>query len=153
MTSTSGKFFEDFHVGDRFETAGHTVTAAEIQEFADLTRDHNPLHVDADYAATMPYGQLIAHGILCLSLGAGLVEETGVHSGTSIALLGIREWTFRHPVVAGDTIRARMTITNKRLSRKDPTRGILVRRIEILNQNDLTVQDGEMTLLVRTREQ
>jgi acyl dehydratase len=152
MTTTIGRFFEDFHVGDQFESAGHTVTSAQIQAFAELTRDRNPLHVDAGYAATMPYGQIIAHGLLCLSLGAGLIEETGIHSGTSIALLGIREWVFREAVVAGDTIRARMTVIDKRLSRKDPSRGILVRRIEILNQDDLTVQDGEMTLLVRVRQ-
>jgi acyl dehydratase len=152
MTTTAGHFFEDFRIGAVFESAGHTVTAAEIKAFADLTKDHNPLHVDAQYAATMPYGQIIAHGMLGMSLGAGLIEQTGVHSGTSIALLGIRDWAFRLPVIAGDTIRARMTVTDKRLSQQDAARGILVRRIEILNQDGLTVQEGEMTLLVRARE-
>jgi acyl dehydratase len=153
VTATVGNFFEDFQIGDRFETATHTVTSEEIRAFAGLTKDNNPLHVDAEYAATMPYGQIIAHGIFGMSLAAGLIEQTGIHSGTSIALLGIQNWAFRTAVVAGDTIRARMTITDKRLSRKDPSRGILVRQIEIVNQDGVTVQEGEMTLLVRTRPQ
>jgi acyl dehydratase len=127
------------------------VTTAEIAAFADLTRDRNPLHVDAEFAAAMPYGQIIAHGILGLSLGNGLIEETGVHSGTSIALLGVNDWSFKLPIIAGDTIRARATITGKRLSQKDPSRGILTRRMEILNQRDELVQAGEQSLLVRTR--
>ncbi len=150
MDTPTGKFFEDFQIGDSFESGSHTVTAAEIAVFANLTRDRNPLHVDPEYAATI-YGQLIAHGILGLSLGNGLIEETGIHSGTSMALLGINNWSFPLPIVVGDTIRARATIIDKRLSQKDPSRGILTRRMEILNQRDELVQVGEQALLVRTR--
>ncbi|WP_390894620.1 MaoC family dehydratase [Bradyrhizobium diazoefficiens] len=42
--------YEDIALGTEFETAAHTVTEADIAVFADVTRDHHPLHLDAGYA-------------------------------------------------------------------------------------------------------
>ncbi|MEM6785769.1 MAG: MaoC/PaaZ C-terminal domain-containing protein, partial [Bacteroidota bacterium] len=57
--------YDSLNVGDTFETV-MTVSAADVRAYADLTGDDNPIHVDAEYAATTDFGQPIAHGALLL---------------------------------------------------------------------------------------
>ena len=67
--------YEDIELGAVFETAAHTVTEADIAAFADVTRDHHPLHVDAAYAKARGFPAVIAHGLFGLSLMEGLKSE------------------------------------------------------------------------------
>jgi acyl dehydratase len=83
-------------------------------------------------------------------LAAGLINQTGIHAGTTIALLGYREWTFLEPILFGDTLRVRVTIENKRETKK-ADRGILMRQIEILNQRGEVVQRGYADLMVKRK--
>lgn len=146
----TGRFYEEFEVGEAIETRGMTVTEAHVVAFAGLSGDFNPIHTDETAAAATPFGTRIAHGQLGMILAAGLVNQTGIHTGTTIALLGYREWTFSKPIFFGDTIRVRVTIENKRETKK-PDRGILMRRIEILNQRDEVVQHGYADLMVKRK--
>lgn len=146
-----GMYFEDFAVGDRFETGTRTVTGDDIRAFARLSGDTNPLHVDAAFAATTPYGRPIAHGLLGLSIVTGLLEELGIFSGTALAFLGIRDWSFRAPIFPGDVLHTSMTIVAKRVSASDPSRGILTRQYHLLNADGNVVQEGTTTVLVRCR--
>jgi len=146
----TGLFYEDFEVGQKIETGGITVTEAHVVAFAGLSGDFNPLHTDETAAAATPFGTRIAHGQLGMILAAGLINQTGVHTGTTLALLGYREWTFLKPILFGDTIRVRVTIENKRETKKSD-RGILMRKIEILNQRDEVVQQGFADLMVKRK--
>ncbi|GMR23586.1 MAG: MaoC/PaaZ C-terminal domain-containing protein [Acidobacteriota bacterium] len=146
----TGLFYEDFEVGQEIETRGITVTEAHVVAFAGLSGDFNPLHTDETAAAATPFGTRIAHGQLGMILAAGLINQTGVHAGTTLALLGYREWTFLKPILFGDTIRVRVTIENKRETKKTD-RGILMRKIEILNQRDEVVQQGNADLMVKRK--
>lgn len=146
----TGLFYEDFEVGRKIETHGITVTEAHVVAFAGLSGDFNPLHTDETAAAATPFGTRIAHGQLGMILAAGLINQTGVHTGTTLALLGYREWNFLKPILFGDTIRVRVTIENKRETKK-PDRGILMRKIEILNQRDEVVQRGFADLMVKRK--
>lgn len=146
----TGLFYEDFEVGQEIDTRGITVTEAHVVAFAGLSGDFNPLHTDETAAASTPFGTRIAHGQLGMILAAGLINQTGVHAGTTLALLGYREWTFLKPILFGDTIRVRVTIENKRETKK-PDRGILMRKIEILNQRDEVVQQGYADLMVKRK--
>jgi acyl dehydratase len=146
----AGLYYEDFDVGRQIVTSGLTITEAHVVAFAGLSGDFNPLHTDETAAAETPFGGRIAHGQLGMIVAAGLINQTGLHEGTTLALLGYRDWKFLKPIRFGDTIRVRVTIEDKRETSK-PASGILLRKIEILNQNDDLVQEGHSDLLVRRR--
>src|SRR2546426_2562164 len=69
------RYFDDIEVGDSFTTKGRTVTEADLVNFAALTWDTYPLHVDAEWASNTMFGERIAHGMLVLSYAAGLVPD------------------------------------------------------------------------------
>jgi acyl dehydratase len=142
--------FEDVEVGFRFETPRRTVTEADLVAFAGVSGDFNPLHTDARSAAQSIYGERIAHGALVLSIATGLRQRTGLFDGTLMGLLEIRSWRFRAPVRIGDTIRVVNEITELRETSKDD-RGVMVQRIDVLNQDDVVVAGGEFVMLLRRR--
>jgi 3-hydroxybutyryl-CoA dehydratase len=94
--------FEELAEGARFTTRGRTVTEADVVAFAGLTGDFHPQHVDAEWAASKPFGERIAHGLLVLSTAAGLVP---FDPERVVALRKVRDVVFKRPVRFGDTIR------------------------------------------------
>ena len=68
-------YYEDVEVGFRFTSGSRTVTEADVLDFAGLTGDSNPLHVDAEYAAASLFGQRVAHGSLVLSFAVALLAR------------------------------------------------------------------------------
>jgi acyl dehydratase len=143
-------YFEDVDVGFRFETSRRTVTEADLVAFAGVSGDFNPLHTDELFAAESIYGGRVAHGALVVSLATGLRQRTGLFDGTLMGLLEIRRWRFLLPVRIGDTIRVANEITELRETSK-PDRGIMVQRVEVINQDDAVVETGEFVLLLRRR--
>ena len=101
MTLFSAPFGE-LTAGARFSTRGRTVTEADVVTFAGLTGDFHPQHVDGEWAAERPFGERIAHGLLVLSMGAGLVP---FDPERVVALRKVRDVVFKRPVHFGDTIR------------------------------------------------
>ncbi len=93
--------FEELEEGLGFVTGEHVVTEAEVLAFAALTGDHHPQHVDAGWAATSAFGEQIAHGMLVVSLAAGLVP---FDPGRVVALRALRDVTFKRPVRFGEAI-------------------------------------------------
>src|SRR5262245_65368258 len=104
-------FFDDIAVGQAWESLGRTITETDIVNFAGLSGDFNPIHIDHEFARTTPFRRPIAHGLLVFSIGSGL----GVNAPLmrTLAVLEIREWHFRGPVFIGDTIRLRGTVLAK----------------------------------------
>jgi acyl dehydratase len=143
------RFFEDFIEGEVVLSPGRTITEADVVAFAGMSGDYNPAHTDHEEARKGPFGAPIAHGLLCLIIAAGLAERDGGLDGTAIAMLGV-EWRFKQPVFFGDTIRLRLSLMSKRLT-KTPGRGIIVRSVDVLNQRDEVVQAGAFTTMVRSR--
>ena len=145
-----GLLFEDLAVGMRFDTPGRTITEADLVNFAGVSGDYNPLHTDEEFARTTLFGRRVAHGSLVLSLTAGLRQRTGVFEGTLLALLEIRSWRFLKPVFIGDTVRVTTTIQDVRET-SNGERGVVVQRIDVVNQRGETVQQGELVSLIRRR--
>jgi acyl dehydratase len=147
----TGRYFEDFRIGERITTGGRTLTAADIAGFAALTGDHNRLHADEDLAAAGPFRRPVAHGLLGMGIAVGLIEQTGVLDGTSLAMLQIQEWSFRRPLHAGTRVSAQMVVTGLVPSTRDPGRGVVIRHIALLDAAARVLQEGSVILLVRTR--
>lgn len=145
-----GKCIEDFEVGQVDVSRGRTITETDVVTFSWVSGDVNPMHTDAEHSAKSPLGQRIAHGALGLSVATGLSAGFGYLEGTAIAALGVDEWRFLKPIFFGDTVRLRATIVSARSASK-PDRGVLVRRMELLNQRDEVVQSGLMTTMVLSR--
>jgi acyl dehydratase len=143
-------YFEDVEVGFRFETPSRTVTEADLVAFAGISGDFNPLHTDAVYAAQSIYGERIAHGALVISLATGLRQRVGLFEGTLMGLLEVRSWRFLAPVRIGDTIRVRNEVTKLHPTSKSD-RGIMVQHVEVVNQADDVVNDGEFVMLLKRR--
>jgi acyl dehydratase len=144
------KFLEDLTPGDVFITAARTITETDVVGFAGLSGDFNPIHTDVQFASTTPYGQRVVYGLLGISIATGLLDRTGLFSGSAIAMLGIREWSFIAPLFIGDTMHLRLTIVDvRRTSSGD--RGVVQRLFEIVNQRDEVLQRGFIDIMVRAR--
>jgi len=149
MTKRRGLYLEDFEVGEVYHTAGRTVTEADIVIFTGLSGDFNPLHTNEVYCKSTPHGTRIAQGLLGASIASGLVSQLGLLTGTAVGFLGMT-WRYTGAIRAGDTIRVELTTTEVRPTSKGG-RGILVRKLDVINQRGETVQTGEWTVMVLTR--
>lgn len=138
-------YYDEMSVGERRAFRGVTITEAHILGFAGVTGDHYVLHTDAEYARTTPFGQRIAHGLLILSCGAGLIP---LEPGRVVAFLGMEKVRFLAPTFIGDTIHPVMEV----LGKADRGPGGVVRlHEEIRNQRDETVISAEIDVLVARR--
>src|SRR5438477_3305600 len=141
--------YEDIELGAQFESAAHTVTARDIEAFADVTRDHHPLHLDPAYARSRGFSAVIAHGLFGLSLMEGLKSELKLYQETSVASLGWDAVRFKAPIAAGDRLRVRFRFVEKRPTR-NPGRGIVVEALALLNQRAEVVTAARHTSLILT---
>lgn len=145
-----GKYFEEFEIGQEIITAGRTITETDIVNFAAFTGDTNQMHTDAEYAKGTMFGERIAHGLLGLAYAGGLGWQMGFIEGTVIAFMGL-EWKFRAPVKIGDTIHVVMKVKQKK-EMKAAGGGIVILEMRVLNQADKVTQQGEWTVLIKSRE-
>lgn len=136
--------YDDVAVGDQIDAGSAPVTAERIDRFADLSGDRYALHMDADYAAERGFAGRVAHGLLVLSMVDGLKNNASAQLDGLVSLGW--NWRFDAPVLAGDTIHARLTIVGKRRTTSG-RKGILRTRFEITNQTGAPVQSGWNELL------
>ena len=145
-----GNYYEELEIGRRFETPRRTVIDADIATFAGLTADFNPLHMDEVFAGESAFKGRITHGPMIVGMAFGLASRAGLMDGTVLGLLDIA-WSFKKPVRPGDTISAVVTVLDKRLTRQ-PDRGVVTLRLDVLNQRGEVVQVGTAKVLVRRKE-
>jgi acyl dehydratase len=144
-----GLYLEDFEINRTRRTRGRTVGEGDVSLFAGLVGDHNPLHVDEEFSKRGIFGGRVAHGPLVMSSAIGLMSQLNWIDGTALGLLGV-SWEFQAPVMIGDTISARVTPLEARLS-NTPGRGVLKIGFEVLNQREEIVQTGLIILLMQRR--
>jgi 3-hydroxybutyryl-CoA dehydratase len=99
-------FFEDLAVGMR-ETMTKTITSEDVACFANLSGDHNPLHVDKEFAKTTIFGECIAHGFYTGSFISALI---GTYLPGSGAIYLNQTLSFKAPVRIGATVVASVEI-------------------------------------------
>ena len=121
----SGKYFEQLEIGTVFDHLPHrTITETDNLLFSTMTHNPQPLHIDAEFAASTQHGQQTVNSLFTLGLVVGLsVGDTTL--GTTIGNLGMEQVEFPNPVFIGDTVRVRTRITDKRESKTKPDRGIV----------------------------
>jgi len=141
-------YFDDVAVGEQWESLGRTMTQADIVNFAGLSGDFNPIHIDHEFARGTPFRQPIAHGLLVWSIASGL----SLHAPPmrTLALLSVREWNFLGPVFVGDTIKVRSKVLEKDV-RARGRRGVVTWQREIYQQEGKVVQHGITVTLVEGR--
>ena len=145
-----GLYWEEWEIDAEFESPGRTVTEADITLFAGLSGDYNPLHVNEEYCKTTIFGGRIAHGPLVYAIAAGLLFQLHLYDDTLIAFLGFEDLRFTKPVKPGDTIRARIKVLEKRET-SNPERGVMKRRLQVLNQRGEVVQEGIQAFLLKRK--
>lgn len=127
-----------FSVGDSAEIT-KTIEQADIDAFASVTGDHNPVHLDEEFARTTRFGKRIAHGMLTASLISAVLAnklpgEGSVYLGQTLQFVA--------PVFPGDAITARVVV-------KEIREGKPIMKLETvcLNQRGEVVIRGEATIL------
>lgn len=141
------RFFEDYAIGETRSTFGRTITETDFVVHAGHTGDFFPHHMDAAWCATQPFKQRIAHGTMIFSIGIGLTASVINPRGTSYGYDRLR---FVKPVFIGDTITVHTAITDKR-DHKRPEFGLLVEKVEVVNQHKETVMVCEHLYIVERK--
>jgi acyl dehydratase len=141
-------YFDDVQVGQTWESPGRTVTEADIVNFAGLSGDYNPIHMDHEFVKDTPFRRPIAHGLLTLAISSGLTLYSPPMR--TLAFICIRELTFKEPVFVGDTLHVKTTVLEKE-ERSRGRRGVITWKREILNQDGKLVQESITQTLVEGR--
>lgn len=141
--------FEDIGVGEKKITEPRTITESYVNDFAMLTMDMHPLHLDPDYAAKTRFGRRIAHGALMISTLLGLVELDPRYMQCFYSLDEVR---FLAPTYFGDTVYASSEIVDVQ-TRIDGETALVSCRGSLVNQSGTEVLSGLFTFLVAGRSQ
>ena len=127
---------EDLGPGTR-EVTVRTISAADVDEFGRISGDLNPLHMDDVFAATTPFGQRVAHGLL----SGAIVSTTHTNlTGPGFVYIG-QELNFRAPVFIGDTLTVTVTVVEVKTAKR-----ILVLESVVTKQDGTRVLDGRSAL-------
>ena len=135
--------YDSLQPGDYWHTQAITVTEAHIVAFAGITGDFFDVHMDDEFARQQGFPGRIAHGLLGLALTDGLKTRCTVRL-RGIATLGW-DWSFCEPLLPGDRISARICVVKKRPT-KNSERGIVTFALQVINQQDGVIQQGETLL-------
>lgn len=122
--------FDDLAAGDRFSTSRRIIAEADVLDFAALSGDSHPQHVDPEWAASSRFGEQIAHGLLVLSVAVGLLP---LDPDRVVALRRVGDAVFKQPVKIGDTVHVDGEILRTR--ELDAEHGLVEARLKILNQD------------------
>ena len=125
-------------VGDSAEVS-KTIADEDVRAFAELTGDHNPVHLDEEYAASTRFGRRIAHGMLGASLISAVLANELPGRGTVYLSQTLR---FTAPVFLGDTVTARVVVKNVREDKP-----VVTLETVCTNQRGERVVEGEAVVL------
>ncbi len=132
------RYLNNLQVGQRFVSAGITLTESEIIDFA-WRYDPQRFHLDVNAAADSPYGGLIASGFQSMVLCFRLFIQSGVLAASSLGSPGIDELRWLAPVRPGDTLHTVVEVLEVRPSSSKPDRGIARMKYQGVNQRDEAV--------------
>ena len=139
--------FDDIEVGDAWRSPERIIQDTDVLAFAELTGDHNPLHLDEEFASQTPFGRPIAHGLLGMSFVAGLGSRSPWMD--TAVFVRVLDWRFVRPLYVGDTVHVQTQVLEKRPNGRRC--GLVCWRRQLLNQHSEIVQEGTTETLVMLR--
>ena len=149
------KYFEELNIGDTEITAKHTVTEADISNFANVSGDNFYAHVDATSLEGTIFEQRVAHGYFVLSKAAGLFVSP--KKGPVLLNYGIEECRFTKPVYPGMTIGVKLTVKEKVSQEKrdeaDIAKGIIKFLVDVYDETGETVAIATILTMVKKKDQ
>ena len=129
----------DIKIGDKFSTERH-VTDDVVRAFAEVSGDHNPIHLDEEFAKKTRFGRRIAHGMLS---GAFISAVLGNEFKERKIVYLSQTMKFTAPVFIGDTVTATGTVTKIR-----EEKGIVVLETVCTNQHGEILVKGEAVVMI-----
>jgi acyl dehydratase len=127
-----------------------TVTETDNVLFTTMTMNPQPLHLDAEFAATTEFGQILVNSMFTVALVVGLaVPELTL--GTTVANLGFSKVEFPAPVFIGDTIHVVTEVVGARRSKSRPGTGIVTFEHHGINQRDEIVCVAVRAAMMRSK--
>ena len=146
--TSSHLYFDDVEIGQEWESSGRTITETDVVNFAGISGDFNPIHMDHEFAKSTPFRRPIAHGMLIFAVASGL----GVNYPPmrTIAFMQVQEWNLREPIYIGDTLHLKSRVKSKTL-RGRGRRGEIVWHRAVINQDGKVVQEGTIVTLCEGR--
>ncbi|MFT3885628.1 MAG: phenylacetic acid degradation bifunctional protein PaaZ [Flavobacteriales bacterium] len=147
--------FEELHVGDTVITAKHTVTEADIHNFANVSGDNFYAHMDATSLEGTIFTGRVAHGYFVLSKAAGLFVDP--KKGPVLLNYGLDEARFVKPVYPGMTIGVKFTVKEKvnqeKRSPEDVAKGIVKFLVDVYDETGETVAIATILTMVKKLDQ
>mgnify|MGYP001204867620 CR=1 FL=1 len=149
------KHFEDLQISETWITAKHTVSEADITNFANVSGDNFYAHMDATSLEGTIFEKRVAHGYFVLSKAAGLFVDA--KKGPVLLNYGLEECRFTKPVYPGMTIGVRLTVKEKvaqeKRSEDDVRKGIVKWLVDVYDETGETVAIATILTMVKMREQ
>ena len=147
--------FEELRVGDTVFTHKHTVTEADIINFANVSGDNFYAHVDATSLDGTIFEQRVAHGYFLLSKAAGLFVDP--KKGPVLLNYGVEQARFTKPVYFGTTVGVRFTVKEKidqeKRSEDDIAKGIVKFLVDMYDDEGETVAIATILTMVKKIDQ
>lgn len=151
------KHFEDLFVGETLVTSKHTVSEADIHNFANVSGDNFYAHMDETALEGTPFTRRVAHGYFVLSKAAGLFVDA--KKGPVLLNYGLDECRFTKPVYPGMTIGVKLTVKEKIEQESDPSkegvaaipRGIVKWLVDVYDETGETVAIATILTMVRKK--
>jgi len=149
------KHFEELEIGETLITAKHSVSEADIVNFANVSGDNFYAHMDSTSLEGTIFTQRVAHGYFILSKAAGLFVDA--KKGPVMLNYGLEECRFTKPVYPGMTIGVRLTVKEKvdteKKAPEDIAKGIVKWLVDVYDETGETVAIATILTMVKKLEQ
>jgi acyl dehydratase len=144
--------WEDFEVGQEFESVGRTMTETDFVTYSMFADDWTELHTNKEYAEDNYFGERVAHGPMTFVVATGFVHRTGIVERTVVAFLGMNYMDIPAPVAMDDTVSLSMEVTEKKEMSSRDDAGLVTIDTTMTNQDDDVVFEGDMKFMIKRKD-
>ena len=141
---------EAWAVGQSLVTKCRTVNDSDIVGYVQMTGySAENLFGDMEYLRRAGHDKRMAPGLLTASIADALIVGSGILEGYAIALVNITDMVAKAPVYGGDTLQVKLQVTNVKLSKSKPDRGVVTTRQQVINQSGQVVMEYTVSRMLK----